>query len=231
MNIKALIKKYEAVECVVGIVSGKTILKTVLRDLKQLDEPQKVKVPQFVAEWIEEARKACKDVAELFEFDFTNDEVRKWFMQERPFDLVARAWLDGYEVEKEKRYFVSLNNGQPLTKTQSGKVLYFNQNIITGNYKFTRKELEEGMKNQSKRIKIPMEIRPFDVGYRIVNKHGQALALKNGASIFALPSLAEKAIKKEFSKNDPDFDIEKHFVEEVAIVNLSKFHSYFEDRV
>ncbi|HEU5999166.1 TPA: hypothetical protein VVR03_001461 [Streptococcus pneumoniae] len=38
--------------------------------------------------------------------------------------------------------------------------------------------LEEGMKNQSKCIKIPMEIRPFDVGYRIVNKHGQALALK-----------------------------------------------------
>lgn len=89
--------------------------------------------------------------------------------------------------------------------------------------------LEEGMKNQSKRIKIPREIRPFDVGYRIVNKHGQALALKNGASIFALPSLAEKAIKKEFEKNDPDFDIEKHFVEEVAIVNLSKFHSYFEE--
>ncbi|WP_408734633.1 DUF1642 domain-containing protein, partial [Streptococcus pneumoniae] len=23
---------------------------------------------------------------------------------ERPFDLVARAWLDGYEVEEEKRY-------------------------------------------------------------------------------------------------------------------------------
>ena len=58
--------------------------------------------------------------------------------------------------------------------------------------------LEEGMKNQSKRIKIPMKIRPFDVGYRIVNKHGQALALNNGASIFALPSLAEKAIKKEY---------------------------------
>ena len=30
MNIKALIKKYEAVECVVGIISGKTILKSVL---------------------------------------------------------------------------------------------------------------------------------------------------------------------------------------------------------
>ena len=89
--------------------------------------------------------------------------------------------------------------------------------------------LEEGMKNQSKRIKIPTKIRPFDVGYRVVNKHGQALALRNGASIFALPSLVEKAIKKEFGKNDPDFDIEEHSVEEVAIINLSKLHSYFEE--
>ena len=89
--------------------------------------------------------------------------------------------------------------------------------------------LEEGMKNQSKCIKIPREIRPFDIGYRIVNKNGQALALRNRASIFPLPSLAEKAIKKEFGKNDPDFDIKKHSVEEVAIINLSKLHSYFEE--
>lgn len=77
--------------------------------------------------------------------------------------------------------------------------------------------LEEGMKNQSKCIKVPREIRPFDIGYRIVNKYGQALALRNGASIFDLPFLAEKAIEKEFGKNDPDFDIGKHSVEEVAI--------------
>lgn len=70
----------------------------------------KVTIPQCVADWIEEARKTCKDVAELFEFDFTNDEVGKWFMQERPFDLVARAWLDGYEVEEEKRYIVKIKN-------------------------------------------------------------------------------------------------------------------------
>ena len=89
--------------------------------------------------------------------------------------------------------------------------------------------IEQAIKNENKRIKIPAKIRPFDVGYRIVNEYGQALALRNGASIFDLPFLAEKAIKKEFGKNDPDFDIEKHFVEEVAIVNLSKFHSYFEE--
>lgn len=89
--------------------------------------------------------------------------------------------------------------------------------------------LEQAAKAENKRIKIPAKIRPFDVGYRIVNEYGQPLALRNGAIIFDLPSLAEKAIKKEFGKNDPDFDIEKHSVEEVAIVNLSKFHSYFEE--
>ena len=89
--------------------------------------------------------------------------------------------------------------------------------------------LEERMKIQSKSIKIPRGIRPFDVGYRVVNENGQALALRNGASIFTLPSLAEKAIKKEFGKNDPDFDTGKHFIEEVAIINLSEFHSYFEE--
>lgn len=89
--------------------------------------------------------------------------------------------------------------------------------------------LEQATKTESKRIKIPAKIRPFDVGYRVVNKHGQPLALRNGASIFDLPFLAEEAIKKEFGKNDPDFDIEKHSVEEVAIINLSKLHSYFEE--
>ncbi|COI86824.1 DUF1642 domain-containing protein [Streptococcus pneumoniae] len=115
----------------------------IIDTIKQLDEPEKVIVPRFVAEWIEEARKACKDVVELFEFDFTNDEVRKWFMQERPFDLVARAWLDGYEVEEEKRYLVTLKNRQPLVKSQSGSTLYFSQDITARNYKGTQKELED----------------------------------------------------------------------------------------
>ena len=89
--------------------------------------------------------------------------------------------------------------------------------------------LEQAIKTENKRLKIPEAIRPFDIGYRIVNQHGNPLALRNGASIFDLPFLAEKAIKKEFGKNDPDFDIEKHSVEEVAIINLSKLHSYFEE--
>ncbi|HEU3856403.1 DUF1642 domain-containing protein [Streptococcus pneumoniae] len=111
-------------------------------------EREKVKVPRFVAEWIEEARKACKDVVELFEFDFTNDEVRKWFMQERPFDLVARAWLDGYEVEEEKRYFVKIKGnikGNMLVYGELLKRYFFTKNFSLDDviYSHTRKQLEE----------------------------------------------------------------------------------------
>ena len=53
MKVKELIDKYEAAECVVDFVSGKTLLKNIRRDLEQLDEPKPVKVKQFVADWIE----------------------------------------------------------------------------------------------------------------------------------------------------------------------------------
>ncbi|BDS63895.1 TPA: DUF1642 domain-containing protein [Streptococcus pneumoniae] len=152
MNIKALIKKYEELwnehSPFYEPVPYTSMVELFLKELKQLDEPQKVKIPQFVAEWIEEARKACKDVAELFEFDFTNDEVRKWFMQERPFDLVARAWLDGYEVEKEKRYRVKIKGNIKENMLVYGELLkryFFTKSFSLDDviYSHTRKQLEE----------------------------------------------------------------------------------------
>lgn len=102
MNKQELIGDYKRISNFCETVS----VNKVIQELEQLAEPQKVQVPQFVADWIEEGRKHCKDVSDLFDFDFTNEEVGNWFLQEKPFDLVARAWLDGYEVDKEPKYTV-----------------------------------------------------------------------------------------------------------------------------
>ena len=95
-----------------GYEQGKLEGAWVGNQLKDADkirqELNKPVIPQFVADWIEEGRKYCKDVSDLFDFDFTNEEIGNWFLQEKPFDLVARAWLDGYTVEKEKRYIVKI---------------------------------------------------------------------------------------------------------------------------
>ncbi|MGU7878146.1 hypothetical protein ACS6Y0_02115 [Streptococcus suis] len=82
------------------------------------------------------------------------------------------------------------------------------------------KTLEQTLKDESKRLKVPTSIRPYDIGYRIVSKNGNVFALRNGGSVFALPSEAKKAIQREFGKDDPSFDVEKYRVEEVAIINF-----------
>lgn len=111
--------------------------------IKSLDEPQKVKVPQFIAKHIEDSKEVGRDLQDAMNSSSIHEEVDQWLYTKNNMEIFARAWLDGYEVEKEKRYIVSLKNGQPLVKSQSGNTLYFNQNITAGNYKFTRKELEE----------------------------------------------------------------------------------------
>ena len=141
MNIKALIKKYEAVECVVGIVSGKTILKTVLRDFKQLDEPQPVKVPPFVADFIAEQKKLGHTLSYSIDASMS-DIVAEWYWDNS--ELFALAWIFGYDVEEEKRYEVILCNGQSLKTVyrQGGDHLDFE--MVYGDLEsFTRKRLEE----------------------------------------------------------------------------------------
>lgn len=146
MNIKALIKKYEAVECVVGIVSGKTILKTVLRDLQQLDEPQPVKVPQFVADFIAEQKKTGHTLSYSIDASMS-DRVAEWYWDNS--ELFALAWIFGYEVEEEKRYLVKVKG---IVNALSFLSYHKNADIWTVTDKnnsdghrahHTRKELEE----------------------------------------------------------------------------------------
>ena len=148
MNKQELIKKYEEYENGLFDIGARAACQLFLKDLEQLDEPEKIKIPQFVADWIEEARKTCKDVADVFDFDFTNEEVGKWFMQERPFDLVARAWLDGYEVEEEKRYLVKMKG---MSEENTYLTFRFGHTWMLSNFEeceefrlhHTRKQLED----------------------------------------------------------------------------------------
>ncbi|HEU3761229.1 TPA: DUF1642 domain-containing protein [Streptococcus pneumoniae] len=153
MNIKALIKKYEELwneySPFYEPVPYTSMVELFLKELKQLDEPQKVKIPQFVADWIE----VCKEHLTTSLYTAMTPNFMKennqsfdlilWIKKASNQDLFARAWLNGYEVEKEKRYLVTLKNRQPLVKSQSGSTLYFSQDITARNYKGTQKELEE----------------------------------------------------------------------------------------
>ncbi|CJK91037.1 TPA: DUF1642 domain-containing protein [Streptococcus pneumoniae] len=148
MNIKALIKKYEELwnehSPFYEPVPYTSMVELFLKELKQLDEPEKVKVPQCVAEYIEFKKKNNFHVYGAMRVieDHYDKKVPDWFY-ENNIEKFCLAWLNGYEVEKEKRYLVTLKNRQPLVKSQSGSTLYFSQDITARNYKGTQKELED----------------------------------------------------------------------------------------
>jgi len=77
-------------------------------------QQDKVVVPEFVAEWIEHCRECSWSLrsAMLFENfgNFTDKrKLKKWFLDGKGrHDIFARAWLDGYTVEKEQLYIVKV---------------------------------------------------------------------------------------------------------------------------
>lgn len=152
MNKQELIDKYEEYENGLFDIGARVVCQLFLQDLEQLDEPKPVKVPPFVADWYEENKDAFEgnlyrcvyNIPSTFDGAKLN-EFERWFLtaDTKPFQTLVNMHQFGYEVEEEKRYLVSLKNGQPLVKSQSGNTLYFNQNITAGVYKVTRKELED----------------------------------------------------------------------------------------
>ena len=106
MNKQELIEKFEQFS---GHGSRCYIERNeILNLVKQLDEPEKVKIPQFVDDVIEGAREHSPELEDALHYACSNgsQEFTEWYQKKSNRDLFARAWLDGYEVEKAKRYYV-----------------------------------------------------------------------------------------------------------------------------
>lgn len=112
MNVKELIKEFEEIG-IYGLNMFGTVVKGIPTDtainlIKKLDEPQPVKVPQFVDDVIEGAREHSPELEDALHYACSNgsQEFTEWYQKKSNRDLFARAWLDGYEVEEVKRYYV-----------------------------------------------------------------------------------------------------------------------------
>ena len=110
MNKEDLIKKYEGLEGVWNANGAEIARQCFLRDLEQLNEidTKKVTVPQFVADWIEHTKKENYHIFGAIQATESDDMLDDWMWCDDNMEIFARAWLDGYEVEKEKRYLVKM---------------------------------------------------------------------------------------------------------------------------
>ena len=143
MNKQELIEKYEYMS---HACFRRVDTLEVLKDLRQLDEPEKVKVPQFVADWIEVAKTVYSLSGGM---TYGGPGVNKWLENEDNQRTFVLAWFDGYMVENEKRYLVKIKgicgNHETLNREKhSNKWLFSDreENSLYGTH-HTRKELED----------------------------------------------------------------------------------------
>ena len=128
MNKTEAIERIKNIETlnINDIIAGKSvdmvIKNEVLDIISQINEPQKVVVPKFVAEWIKSHKESFSDVSAIDMYEnLTSDnrggyyhEVWLWVIAHH-YDFI-KAWHDGYEVEKEKLYTVEMPDPYGLYK-------------------------------------------------------------------------------------------------------------------
>lgn len=144
MNKQELIEKYEKLEGVCKDPGAEIARLIFLEDLRELDESQKVTIPQFVVDFITEQKKLGHTLSYSIDACMS-DRVAEWYWDNS--ELFARAWIDGYEVEK-KRYLVKIKG--------VGSISFLNHNVQSDLWSIddedngdtirthhTRKELEE----------------------------------------------------------------------------------------
>lgn len=120
------------------------------KKIEQLDEQPKVTVPQFVADWIEECKRnatltdCLKGYYEISILQtFGSEDFKNWVADNENDELTAKAWIFGYEVEKEPLYQIELPGtswGAYLTKADNGDLVIF-QNTTSGST-FTESEIK-----------------------------------------------------------------------------------------
>lgn len=149
MNKQELIEKYKRYEGKWNSKTGELARQIFLEDLKQLDEPRKVKVKQFVADWYEEH----KDEFEYNVWDWLSSKSESgkidskfafWLndVDNTPIQTLVNMHQFGYEVDEEKRYLVKIKaSGQYIMNNPDENATFFYSSRAYS--KLTRKELEE----------------------------------------------------------------------------------------
>ncbi len=111
--------------------------KLYIENLQQLDEPEKVKVPQFVADFIAEQKKLGHTLSYSIDASMS-DRVAEWYWDNS--ELFVLAWIFGYEVEEEKRYLVKFKATKHYFDKDGNGRVYFS---LAYKSCFTKKQLEE----------------------------------------------------------------------------------------
>lgn len=121
-----------------------------------------LKVPQFVADWISRRRQEGYNLIWSISYENNDmpDEMYEWLASTADNqELFARAWLDGYEVEKEPLYYVRfINNCSGYLNVRNDGRRSLSDSVLNDIFKtqFTEAEIKE-MDERYWQFAVPVE--------------------------------------------------------------------------
>lgn len=156
MNKQELIEYCESLKGDLNKFINGIDVNKIIKKIEQLDEPQKVQVPQFVADWYEKYKGNLEYniwdwMKYTNEFEkLENMKFSKWLgdFENDPVETLVKMKLYGYTVDKEPKYTVKIKG-----KIEENLLVYgwgikryffartYNDSSKRGEH--TRKELEE----------------------------------------------------------------------------------------
>ncbi|ELX6561608.1 DUF1642 domain-containing protein [Listeria monocytogenes] len=118
-----------------------------LEDVVKVKEPELIAVPRFAADWINHCKQREYDLACLLDYEDSDmsAEMNDWLcLEENNQWLLARAWMDGYEVEKEPLYYVKFIDDESayLNARSSGDLIATSNEGCGFKTKFTEAEIK-----------------------------------------------------------------------------------------
>ena len=123
-----------------------------VEEILEPTEPEPLVIPQFVADFIEKWKNEYLTMSEWFSFNYDDDEeheVFKWLYDNDYEENTRREYLlinairYGYEIEKEKLYYIKFSENQYAQKFDGTKIdsMLINEKSIAG--RFTKEEIEK----------------------------------------------------------------------------------------
>ena len=144
MNKKEALKRIEAQKETLIKLTGWAVYVYIEELIKSIDEPHKVTIPQVIAEYIEQKKDDDYHLlGAMIEIrSHKNKEIDEWFefKEDDNMETFARAWIDGYEVEKEPKYTVKFKATNQYLCDDDGIGLHISPNFRSN---FRKSDLEK----------------------------------------------------------------------------------------
>lgn len=130
------------------VVDGTSWIARDIEAVEAIPVREKEVIPKFVADWIEYCKKE-KFWALHGAYINMSEQLKNWRFKGNNSEIFARAWLDGYEIEKEPLYWVRDKEGRSLLTKKPKGIEVSNglsvdfQKFNAESYTFTEKEIKD----------------------------------------------------------------------------------------